>query len=124
VPVIWKQVLANLSDILADYASFSTHQAIPAPNRLVVGFTAKYNSCKAFCERPDQLAKLQQALATVTGQRVHIEFSLLEEEAAPRVEPRRAVSQRQLQQEYAQRPFVAKAMEQFRSQILRVEPPD
>jgi DNA polymerase-3 subunit gamma/tau len=122
-PVIWQQVLANLSDILADYASFSTRQAIPAPNRLVVSFPAKYNSCKAFCERPDQLAKLQSALTTVTGQRVQVEFSLIEDEAgqAAREEPRRATSQRQLQQKYAQHPFVAKALEQFRSEIKNVE---
>jgi hypothetical protein len=71
------------------------------------------------------LAKLQNALATVTGQRVQIEFSLDEEMGeAARPEPRRPISQRQLQQEYARRPFVAKAMEQFRAQITHVDPPE
>ena len=83
VPVIWKQVLADLSDILADYASFASVRQFLRQTGWSLRFAAKYNSCKAFCERPDQLAKLRSALATVTGQRVAVEFALTGRRSRP-----------------------------------------
>jgi hypothetical protein len=46
----------------ADHARAAAEIAIRAPNQLAVIFSAKYNFSKAFCERPDRLAKLEEAV--------------------------------------------------------------
>ena len=59
-PHIWQQTLARLQGIAADYATQADHVAISAPNLLVVTFAKKYNSCKAFCEQPEQAQRIEK----------------------------------------------------------------
>src|SRR5207237_588717 len=60
---IWQRALSNFSDLLAENASRCVSVAICGPDQLAVAFASKYNSCKLFCERPDQLATLEKALS-------------------------------------------------------------
>ena len=101
--------------------------ATPAPNRLVVSFRAQYNQSKSFCERPDQTAKLEKALADVTGGPIRVEFQLLEQaegDAASVGElPRRAANPRQALMEISNHPLVRRVCELFDAQPVKVEPP-
>ena len=92
------------------------------PNRLVVSFKPAYSVAKASCQRPEQAARFEQALAEATGQRVVVEFTLTEEaaEAAP---AKRAVSAQQRFQEAVKNPMVRRAGELFGAEPLRVEEP-
>jgi DNA polymerase III subunit gamma/tau len=118
--VVWKQVLGRLTDMIAEHASFSDRVAIPAPNRLVVSFKAQYTACKSYCERPEQAAKIERALAELTGNPVRVEFQLLDEpvEAVP---PPRFVSARERLLEMSQHPLVRQVCEVFDAQPVKVE---
>ena len=56
-------------------------------NRLVIRFKPGYAVCKSACERPEQVARFEQALAEVTGQRIRVEFALAADEPGRRRRP-------------------------------------
>ena len=121
---IWSQVLQQLSDMTSANAEMSERVAICAPNRLVVSFRPKYTSCKSFCERPEQAARLEKALLEATGTPLKLEFALLEDapEERPPAEARpAAVSPRERLVEKANHPFVKRAAELFNAHPVRVE---
>ncbi len=119
----WKPALASLSDLLAENASFCESVAFRAPNRLVVTFRAKYTSCKAFCERPKQISKLENALAEITGTTVKVDFAVLADEKSSDPAPPRPPSNRQRMAEKSEHPMVRKASELFDAQLVRIEEP-
>jgi DNA polymerase-3 subunit gamma/tau len=122
--VVWGQVVEQLGDMLAEMARFVAHVAIPAPNRLVASFPEKYTSCKAYCERPENLSKLEQALAKATGQRLRLEFGLVPDGPAEAVDTRPArpaVTSQQRLLEKAEHPMVRRAAELFGAYPVRVE---
>jgi DNA polymerase III subunit gamma/tau len=95
---------------------------LSAPNRLAVAFRAKYNSCKAFCERPDQLSRLETAMAELTGSVVRVEFTVVKDESdAVSEPPRRPVSQRQRLAEKSDHPMVRRAIELFDAHAVGLE---
>jgi DNA polymerase-3 subunit gamma/tau len=121
---VWRQVLDQMGDLTADNAAFAESVAISGPNRLAVSFAAKYDSCKAFCERPERAATLEQALSQALGQPIRLEFRALPEApAADAMEaaPRRPVSQRSRLVEKAQNPLVKRAEELFKATPVAVE---
>jgi hypothetical protein len=77
------------------------------------------------CERPEQLAKFEQILLELTGQRVRVQFTLAAEE--PRTEkaapPVRAVSPQVRMMEVAQHPMIQRAGELFGAKPTRVDDP-
>ncbi len=79
---------------------------------------------KAYCERPEQLAKLEAALADVAGRAVKVDFSLLADEPAAEDAAQRAVPQRQRMAEVAEHPLVRRAGELFDARLVRVEEAD
>lgn len=120
---IWKETLANLSDLLAENAALCESVAIRAPNRLVVTFRAKYTSCKAFCERPEQQAKLEAALGEVAAGPIKVEFELLKDEQPANPAARRGPGNRQRLAEKAEHPLVRRASELFDARLVRIEEP-
>ena len=99
---------------------------IPRPNRLVIRFKSGYAVCKSACERPEQVARFEQALAEVTGQRIRVEFALAADEPGqrePSAAPARAVSPHQRLLEAVQHPLVHRAGELFGAQPVRVDDP-
>ncbi|MGH7139223.1 MAG: hypothetical protein ACREHD_26050, partial [Pirellulales bacterium] len=124
---VWGQVVDQLGDMLAEMARFVSTVAIPAPNRLVASFPEKYTSYKAYCERPENLSKLEQALANVTGQRVRIEFGLVPGEPASVVGSgpvKGLVTPQQRLLEKSEHPLVRRAAELFGAYPVRVEEPE
>jgi DNA polymerase-3 subunit gamma/tau len=122
---VWSEVLGGLSGMLADHARVATVTATSAPNRLAVCFPATYNFSKAFCERPENLMRLEKALSEAAGGTIRLEFSVSESAAAPEAkEPvavRRQVSSGERLQEKSDHPMVRKAMELFAARPVRVE---
>jgi len=121
---IWSQAAAKLSGLAADNANHFDHVAISAPNRLVIYFKPRYTLAKSVCEHPDQVARFERALAELTGQRIGLEFALLESEPSEPSEDRRgAVLPRQRIREVAQHPLIRQAGELFGAQPTRVDDP-
>ena len=123
VDQVWKEALASLSDLLADNAALAESLALSAPGRLVATFRAKYTSCKAFCERPQQLATLERALAEVAGQPISVEFRTLDDEPDETPAAGRPMSQRQRIDETGAHPLVRRTSELFGARLVRVEEP-
>jgi len=124
---IWTEALSRLSGLAGRHAQDYARLAIPAPNRLVVSFKPAYTLSKSICERPDQVAKVEQALADLTGEAVRVKFDLLEEEA-DQAEPARsprAASPQQRMMEISRHPMIRRAAELFDAKPIRVDdPPD
>jgi len=104
-----------VSGLGARHAKDYARAAISAPNRLVISFRPAYTFSKSVCERPDQLAKFERALADLTGEPIRVEFALLEEEAHPTeagpASP--ALSPRQRRIEVLRHPMIRRAIELF-----------
>ncbi len=122
---VWRQVLASLSDITADYARLGQSVKLVAPNRLLVGFPKTYHSAKEFCERPDQMTKLNDALTQVVGRNVRLDFEVLSGDDSVEVasaKPRQpAASRRQRLRAQEQHPMVRKAIELFGAELTGIE---
>jgi DNA polymerase-3 subunit gamma/tau len=125
---IWKQALENLSGMLFDFASVYDNVAISAPNKLVVSFPGRYNAAKLYCERAEQLAELERAVADAAGQPLKLEFGLLpDEKPAPTRQPPTRTSHVQRQRAAAakaEHPLVRKAMDLFAAEVTRVDDPN
>jgi DNA polymerase III subunit gamma/tau len=123
---IWNAALGLLSGMAVEQAKQFDSIAIPAPNRLVVRFKPRYAMFKAACERPEQAAKFEQALAEVTGQRIRVEFGVTVDEAdepMPAAAATRAASPHQRRLEIMQNPLVSRAVELFGAQVTDVVDP-
>ncbi len=125
---VWQGALALLPALLAEQLGIAERVAClanSAPNRLVVSFRPKYTSLRAFCERPEQLGKLEKALADVVGAPVKVEFSEIsggsdDEKPAPALRPQQ---QRQRAAEKVEHPLVKRATELFDARLVRIDEP-
>jgi DNA polymerase III gamma/tau subunit len=117
---IWRETLANLSDLLADNAAKAESIALAGEGRLAATFRAKYTSCKSFCERDAQRATLENALAEVAGQPIRVVFLVIDDEPTSET-ARAAVPQRQHMATVAEHPLVARTGELFGARVVRVD---
>jgi DNA polymerase-3 subunit gamma/tau len=119
---LWSRAINQVSGMVADQARQFHTVAISAPNTLVISFKSEYAGPKLMCER--QSARFEQAMASITGQLVRIQFRV-EESAGSAVSaaatPTRAVSQHQLMMEIAKHPMVQQAAELFGATPVKVE---
>ncbi|MBC8354265.1 MAG: DNA polymerase III subunit gamma/tau [Planctomycetes bacterium] len=119
---IWKQAIAQIEDMTADYAAFCDRVAISAPNRLVASFKASYTLQKESCEKPERKARIEQALQRVTGQRIQVDFEIRRDE--PNGPPRQQrPSLKQRMRDFAKHPLVKQAIDTFEAEITRLEEP-
>jgi DNA polymerase-3 subunit gamma/tau len=109
---IWEQTLEKLSGMVEAKAKNYSQLAIPAPNRLVVSFSETYNFCKSYCERPEQIERIQKAIKEVTGARVQVVFSL-SDEPADRAPKKPAISRQQKLAAIADNPMIRRARDLF-----------
>jgi DNA polymerase-3 subunit gamma/tau len=122
---VWREALKLIDGIAGDQGALCRGVANTAPNRLVVSFGKKYTLSKDLCEKPEQKTLLEDALAQVTGERIRLEFALVEdtpEQSSASVRPK-SISLRQLQAEVVARPIVKRAMELFDVENPRVDIP-
>jgi DNA polymerase-3 subunit gamma/tau len=119
---IWDQVVARVGGISAESARNYSRVAISAPNTLVVHLKPGYTFVKAICERPDQLAQFQRALAELTGEATGVQFCVEEAPAAQEpVTVVRAATAHQRLMEVAEHPMIHRAGELFGAQPVRVD---
>ena len=109
---IWEQTLQKLSGMVEARAKNYSQLAIPAPNRLVVSFSETYNLCKTFCERPEQIERIQRAIEEVTGARVRVVFSI-SDDPAKETPKKSAPSRQQKLAAIADNPMVRRARDLF-----------
>lgn len=119
---VWNAALGQLGDMTADFAAHATDVAISAPNRLVVRFLDRYNTSKAYCERPEKRLALERAIEKVTGKAVKLEFSVTREDRSHESPPRPSVSNQQLKRQIASHPMVELAVKLFEAQVVKAEP--
>ncbi|MCA9613839.1 MAG: hypothetical protein KC586_13880 [Myxococcales bacterium] len=120
---IWKQAIAQIQDMTADYAAFCDRVAISAPNRLVASFKASYTLQKESCEKPERKARIEQALQQVTGQRIHVDFEVRRDEGNAPSRPQPRPSLRQRMRDFEKHPLVKQAIDMFEAEITRIEEP-
>jgi len=121
----WRQTLAEIGDMTADFAARAERIAISGPNRLVVSFRKAYTQAQQYCERPERRQKLEQTLSKIAGRNIRLDFATLPDEspAAASVERPAAkspVNRRQRQQELLRNPLIRKAAELFDTEIIAV----
>ena len=125
VAAVWQQALATMNDMVADQAGLCESVTLAGPRKLVVAFKPKYAAFKQSCERPEQAAKLERAVAAIIGEPVRVEFTVIDGPADEGlVPPPRAVSPRQLMAEKSQHPLVRRAIELFDATPIRVDAPE
>src|SRR5207249_3721808 len=76
----WKQTLAEIGDMTADFAGRAERVAISGPNRLVISFRKAYTQAQQYCERPERRQKLEQTLSRIAGRNIRIDFAMLPDE--------------------------------------------
>ncbi len=122
---VWSSVLNDFHDLLSGRAAACEGVSFQAPNRFVVAFGKRNKFHKDFCERPEQAARLQQALSAAVGAALKLEFTLVDD--PPGTEkptgPRGPSQQEKHEKlrEKTQLPFVRKALEIFDARPLRLE---
>jgi hypothetical protein len=115
-------VVDEFRDMLGTHAEMCDRVTVSAPGRLVAHFPKKCNLSKVFCEKPEQLARLEKAISALAGGPVRIEMSLSDEPATPsRVPAKAGPAPHEKLREKSQQPFVRKALELFDARALRVE---
>jgi len=121
---VWSKVIAGVPGFAADNARQFARVTLAAPNRLVVGFRPAYTVAKDFCEQPEQKARFEQVLADLTGQRVSLEFAILNDEVAGAPGPSRpSLPPHQRLLQAAQHPMVRRAAELLGARPVRVDEP-
>ncbi len=121
---VWREALAQVTDSVSVAAGFAESVRLVGPNRLAVVFSAQYDSYAALCRKPDKLAKLEKAIAVVSGRIVRIDVEIsgdtaVAKSAAPKVEPN--VVKRNRLKDAAEQPFVRRAMELFEAEPINVD---
>jgi DNA polymerase-3 subunit gamma/tau len=124
---IWQQALTELSDMTSDFASKCESIAISGPNRLAVKFRKAYTTAVTYCERPQSRAKLEDALARVSGRPIRLEFITLPDEPAAATSAPRPVAnvqnRRRRMRDAERNPLIGRAIELFDAEIIDVIEP-
>jgi DNA polymerase III subunit gamma/tau len=116
---IWKQVLSEMGDMTADFASYYDHLAISAPDSLVVHFREEYTLQKESCDSPQRKAQLEQAMSRKLGRHVRIDLAVMSEGKSQPAQP--PVSMRQLMREKESHPLVRQAIQLFDAEVIRID---
>jgi len=122
---VWTRVLSTLPGMAAQHAKHYEDVAVVAPNCLEVRFKSGYTLAKSVCERPEQVARFEQALLELTGQPVRVQFSLAQDEPVQEGSnrPAHGVSPHQRIVEIARHPMIHRAGELFGAHPIRVDEP-
>lgn len=127
----WQEAIGRLRErdtFLADWGENGSVSEVRSDGRFVITFPANRASQKAQCEKPQQKASFESALAEVLGVKPEIEFALSAEKTpetkksgAP---PRQTMASNfARERELERHPFVARAIELFGADIQRVQAP-
>ena len=119
---VWKAAILQFTDLTADQALQFDSVTMTDPNRLVVSFQKRYDSCRIFCEQPGRRARLEQSLQEVSGRSIRLELRTLDVPPTEAAETSRPVrSRREQMRSAAEHPLVGRAMELFNAELMRVD---
>lgn len=121
VQTLWQQALARLPELLQTAAGFCQHVVWAGDSVVEVAFSERYTSSKQFCERPEQLARIHQALAEVAGVSLTVRFAVLAEGPGPEQQETRRVAPQERLIEAGRHSLVRRARELFGARPVRVE---
>ncbi|TWT34585.1 DNA polymerase III subunit gamma/tau [Blastopirellula retiformator] len=124
---IWDRVLSDMSDLVGEYARPYKSVATSGPNRLVVSFSAAYNTQVEFLRRPAAKSRLEGLLTDVVGDTVVLEFRVLDDVpvAAAKEPPKRSgPSSGQMIRKVQQNQLVQQAIEMFGAEVTSVRAPE
>jgi DNA polymerase-3 subunit gamma/tau len=126
---VWQTVLQRVGGLLGEHGRYFHSIAAPSETRLVVSFDPAYTISKAFCERSEQVNRLEKVLEELLGYRVQVVFQVADSSAEQPPEgsgsPEQTYQQRLA--EVQRRAFVQKAIELFGAQPVQLsfpEPPE
>ena len=125
----WSELVLQLPvrDILRDYVAKVSNIAIIGPNHLEIMFPSAYHLCKALCEQPAALSRLEKIAGDLAGRPVRITCRLdsppVEAPAKPAkpTAPKGTGNDPQPSAE-TNDPYAEKARSIFGATIVRVEP--
>lgn len=123
IDILWKEALATLGDMTADFARYAERVVSNGPDRLVASFRAAYILHKESCERPERRSKLEQALSQVAGRPMRLDFELQDAGSAEEAKPQPVQSTRQRWREKEKHPLVRRAIEMFDAEVVRIDEP-
>lgn len=121
---IWQEVKKGIGHILGNMLERAGVPAILGPNTLVLRFPSDYNVEREQCQRPASLARIETALAKVTGQPCTVRIEASGSEApvpngSAREDSENTQSRyRRLRTEAMKEPLVARAIEVLGAQLL------
>jgi DNA polymerase-3 subunit gamma/tau len=118
---LWNETIVRSGGLASEQAKQFERVSIVPPAKLEVCFRPGHTLAKALCERPEQVAKFEQALAEITGQTVRVGFTVADGQPSAVQAPVRVVSPHQRLLEAAQHPMIQRATELFGAQPLRVD---
>ncbi|MBI1915801.1 MAG: DNA polymerase III subunit gamma/tau [Planctomycetes bacterium] len=130
LPEVWQRVLISVGPLFASQLDKCNVPAIFGPNTLVIRFAAGYDKEREFCQAPDRLKKVEEALQKTTGRpwTVRVEAGGSAANAAPTasvVPPREAenslVRARRQREEAENEPLIKRALEVLGAQLVRVD---
>ena len=126
--LLLSQLIENTEDLLKDSLKGVTSIAISGPKQLDLQFSKSYNFSKQYCERPEMLARLENSLEKVTGERIKIRLIVLEpateNENADDKQSRPSMAQQRAEQRElapATDHFLQEALSVFNAQSVRVD---
>ncbi len=67
VAVVWREVLKHVGPMLVGDLGKAGLPAIIGPNTLVLRFPVSYNAAREYCQRPENIARVEEGLRKVTG---------------------------------------------------------
>jgi len=128
LPALWAQTLQAVGTFLASELSKCDVPAIFGPNGLALRFPADYNQAREHCQRPSNVARLQEVLKKLTGRdwQVRIDAAPASETnaaTAPEAsEPPPSARPRRSPRESAEKePLVQRALDVLGAQFVRVD---
>jgi DNA polymerase-3 subunit gamma/tau len=125
-PQFWPQIVATVGPMLGSELRKAGTPAISGPNTLVFRFPAGYNQAREYCESPEQLARVEEAIRRITGKpwMVRIEADAGRAVPTPQGEPTNgtpARPKRGPKEEAEKVPLVKRAVELLGATIQRVD---
>ena len=120
---IWAEVISAFGDATRNHLVKSSLQAISGPNILEIVFPKNYSLSKTYCNRPDLLRRIAEAILEITGTHVTCRVSEDQSSPSPVVEERAPVVQETERRRTSQvddDPFVQMAVEIFSAKVADV----
>ena len=129
VAQVWQAALQRVGGLLGEHGRYFRSIAAPSESRLVVSFDPAYTISKAFCERPEQLNRLEKVLEELLGYRVQVILQVADssEEQSPEGSRSAERTYQERLAEVQRRAFVQKAIDLFGAQPVQLslpEPPE